>query len=198
MTDLNTITGSIPENYHEVLYWKLTGNRSRVIIMNLMAIPLFMLSGLIFFALAISLGKLPEGFNFGLVEVGMVFAGILLTLILHELMHGLAMRAFGARPSYGVLWKAMAFYATSPGYAFKRWEYLVIALAPFAGITILMILGMGLLNGTNWVALFWLCGTINASGAIGDLWMSTIVLRYAPVAYVIDERDGLRVFLPKP
>ena len=31
--------------------------------------------------------------------------------------------------------------------------------------------------------------------AIGDLWIAIIVLRYASTAYVIDERDGVRVFL---
>jgi len=32
---------------------------------------------------------------------------------------------------------------------------------------------------------------------VGDLWITTIVLRYPATAYVIDEKDGIRVFLPK-
>ena len=38
----------------------------------------------------------------------------------------------------------------------------------------------------------------NAAGAIGDVWISTIVLRYAPTAWIVDERDGIRVYLPGP
>ena len=39
---------------------------------------------------------------------------------------------------------------------------------------------------------------VNASGAIGDVWITTIVLRYAPAARIVDERDGIRVYFPGP
>jgi hypothetical protein len=128
--------------------------------------------------------------------MGLAVAGLVITFVLHELMHGLVMHMFGAKPKYGIIWKGMMFYATSPGYAFHRNNYVVIALAPFVCISILVILGMWLLQGTLWVVLLGLCGTINASGAIGDMWMTMIVLRHATTAQVIDERDGIRVFLP--
>jgi len=75
---------------------------------------------------------------------------------------------------------------------------LLIALAPLFILSILVILGIWFMQGTLWVALLAICGTINASGAIGDIWISVIVLRYATTAYVMDERDGIRVFLQKP
>ena len=90
------------------------------------------------------------------------------------------------------------FYATTPGYAYHRNHYLCIVLAPFIVLTVLMGVGMWVLSGTFWVALFGLCGAINASGAVGGFWMTRIVLGYEASAYVIDERDGIRVFLPKP
>ena len=46
---------------------------------------------------------------------GAVLLGILLALGLHELTHGLVMQVFGAKPKYGILWKEMMLYATSPG-----------------------------------------------------------------------------------
>ncbi len=191
-------SGSLPSDYKEVLSWKVTEKRSRVITLNILAVPLFIIFGVIFSSLAVSLGKLPSQVEFGLGEIVSVIAGILLTLVLHELTHGLAMRMFGARPRYGILWKGLMFYATSPGYAYRRNNYLVISLAPFIFISILVVLGMWLLQGTLWVALLGICGIINASGAIGDMWMTLIVLRYATTALVIDERDGIRVFLRKP
>jgi hypothetical protein len=190
-------SGSLPDDYQEVLYWKMTEKRSRVITVNILGLLLFVIFGLIFSSLAVSLGKLYE-FRFGLSEIGLVFIAIVLTIILHELTHGLVMRLFGAKPKYGILWKGLMFYATSPGYAYHRNNYVAIALAPFVIISILVVFEMWLLQGTIWVALLGVCGVVNASGAIGDMWITMIVLRYATTAYIMDERDGIQVFLPKP
>jgi hypothetical protein len=61
----------------------------------------------------------------------------------------------------------------------------------------LAVLGMWLLQGTSWVALLGVGGLFNASGAVGDLWITRIVLQYPDSAYIMDERDGMRVFLPE-
>lgn len=189
--------GSLPDDYQEVLYWKLTDQPSRLLALNVFGVFLFIGFCWIFFTLAASLGKLPTEFVFSPVSFGVILLGILLTLILHELTHGMVMRIFGARPRYGVLWKQMMFYATSPGFAYRRNDYVLIALAPLVFISVLVVLGMWLLQGTSWVALLSVCGVMNASGAVGDLWITAIVLRHANTAYVMDERDGVRVFLPK-
>ena len=192
-------SGVLPNDYQEVLSWKVTGKPRRVIALNVVGLFLFILFGMIFSRLAISLGKLPSDGNFrlGLGEISLAIAGILLTFVLHELTHGLVMQMFGARPRYGIIWKGLMLYATSPGYAYRRNNYAVIALAPFIFISALVVLGMWMLQGTAWVALLGICGIVNASGAIGDLWIAIIVLRHAATAYVMDERDGIRVFLPK-
>ncbi|RPJ29296.1 MAG: DUF3267 domain-containing protein [Chloroflexi bacterium] len=189
--------GSLPNDYQEVLSWKVTEKPIRAIALNILSVLLCVIFGLVFSGLAVSLGKLGE-FRFGLSEIGLVFIGLLITLVLHELTHGLVMQIFGAKPKYGVIWKGLMFYATSPEYAFHRNNYAVIALAPLIFISILVVLGMWLLQGTLWVVLLGICGILNASGAVGDIWITFIVLRYPNTAYVIDERDGIRVFLPKP
>mgnify|MGYP001608156931 CR=1 FL=1 len=202
MTEINNLTltsGSLPNDYQEVLYWRVTEKRSRAIGIQILGVLSFVIFGIIFWGLAVSLGKLSaEGeFKFGLVEIGLMTAGILLTLVLHEITHGWVMQMFGAKPKYGILWKSMMLYATSPGYVYQRNNYVVILLAPFVVISLLVVLGMWLLPGTLWGALLGICGAVNASGAIGDMWMTMIVLRYATSAYVMDEQDGIRVFLPK-
>ena len=194
-------SGSLPDNYQEVLYWKLTGKPMRLIAMNILGAFLFIIFGLIFSWLAFSLGKLPSDGEFRIISLsmfGLVLAGILLTLVLHELTHGLMMTIFGARPKYGIIWKGLMLYATSPGYAYHRNNYVIIALAPLVLISTLVIMGMWGLQGTLWVALLGICGIVNASGAIGDMWITMIVLRYANIAYVMDERDGIRVFSLAP
>lgn len=202
MTAINNIiltSGTLPDDYQEVLYWIVTGKPMRVITMNILGLVPLVISGAIFAWLAFSLGKLPvEGeISLSLSTIGLVLVGAILTLVLHELTHGLAMQMFGAKPKYGMLWQGML-YATSPGYAFHRNSYIVITLVPLVFLSILAVLGMWLLQGTLWVALLGICGVVNATGAVGDMWITSIVLRYAPTALVMDERDGIRVFLPKP
>ena len=191
-------SGSLPDDYQEVLYWTIKDDPKRLILLQILSIPLFFASGLVFSRLAVSLGRLPSPLRFGPVEIGVAMVAIVVTIVLHELAHGIAMQMFGARPRYGVLWKYAMFYATAPGYAFRRNDYIQIALAPLFALSVLAVLGMWFLSGTFWVAVLAIGGVINASGAIGDLWITTIVLRYPVAAYVMDEKDGIRVFLPKP
>ena len=198
LNDQISASGVLPENYQEVLSWKVTGKPMRLIALNIVGAILFVVFGMIFFNLAIRLGKMPSEGNFrlGLVEMGLSIVGIVLTLILHELTHGLVMQMFGAKPKFGIIWKGLMLYATSPGYAYHRNNYVVIALAPFVFISVLVVLGMLVLQGTAWVVLLAICGVVNASGAVGDMSITMIVLRYAATVYVMDERDGIRVFLP--
>jgi hypothetical protein len=83
-----------------------------------------------------------------------------------------------------------------PGYAFQRNQYLVVILAPLVSLSILACLGILVLAGTTMVWMLAVWATINGSAAIGDLWIMTIVLRYPSRAYVIDEHDGMRIFMP--
>ncbi|HQV29151.1 MAG TPA: DUF3267 domain-containing protein [Thermoflexales bacterium] len=191
-------SGALPDGYHEVLYWRVTDKPVRVIVLQAVGVLLLLVFGVIFFSIAGSLGRMPTQGNIGPLEIGLMLVAILLTFVLHEATHGLVMRALGARPQYGILWKSAMLYATSPGFSYRRNSYIVISLAPLVVLSALVVLGMWLMQGTLWVAVLAVCGAFNAAGAIGDVWISTIVLRYAPTARIVDERDGIRVYLPGP
>jgi hypothetical protein len=189
--------GQPPSGYHQVLYWRLTEKLSRILLLNLLSIPLLILWAIVFSWLATSLGRMPRD---GSVLQDAEWVPILLVLILipvlHELVHGICMRIFGAHPQYGFLWKAMAFYATAPGYAFPRGQYLIIALAPLVVLSLAAVLLMPLLSGSAWVGLLVIIATLNATGAIGNMWITALVLRYPAHVYLMDERDGVRIFMP--
>jgi len=191
-------SGALPDGYHEVLYWRVTDKPVRVIVLQAVGVLLLLVFGVIFFSIAGSLGRMPTQGNIGPLEIGLMLVAILLTFVLHEATHGLVMHALGARPQYGILWKSAMLYATSPGFSYRRNSYIVISLAPLVVLSALVVLGMWLMQGTLWVAVLAVCGAFNAAGAIGDVWISTIVLRYAPTARIVDERDGIRVYLPGP
>lgn len=199
MEETYTLTGSeepITLEYRQVLHWKVTDNPSRLILMQILAIPLVVLSGGLFGGLAAQLGKFQGSVQIGLAEIGAILLALALTIVLHELLHGLTMQRFGASPQYGVKLKLLAFYATSPGYGFRRNSYVMVALAPLVIISLLAALGILLISDSGWVSLLVLCAVVNAGGATGDLWMSILTLRYPANALIVDEKDGLRVLLP--
>jgi hypothetical protein len=189
----------ISGDFQQVLHWTLKDNRAHTILIQLLTLPGFFLFGAGFSLMAKYVGRLPGAFSLGIWEAAIMLAatvaGIVMTIVLHEWVHGLSMLRYGARPIYGVLPKQLMFYATSPGYAFRRNSYILIALAPQLALGALAILGMVLLQGTYWVALLALCATINGSGAFGDIWLVSLVLRYPKTAYVVDEKDGVRVLM---
>lgn len=187
-----TNPGAVPPNYTEVLYWKLTGNAGRLIGINLLAIPLAILAGAIFLPLGMWAGASVASLN-----LPALLLTIFITLGLHELAHGLAMMAFGAKPRYGLKLEALALYATAPGYAFTRNQYLALILAPLSSLSVLALLGIGLFAETVFVPALVVGALVNAAGACGDVYMAWLTARYPASAYVIDEEDGMRVFLPQ-
>ena len=42
-----------------------------------------------------------------------------------------------------------------------------------------------------------MCAALNVGSAIGDMWLVRVALGYPPAAYVVDEKDGVRVFMPE-
>jgi hypothetical protein len=113
---------------------------------------------------------------------------------LHEWLHGQAIHWTGHRPRYGMMLSKGAFYATADHAFFRRDEYVVIALAPLVGITLLgAIVTVFLPDSAAYYT--GLAVALNAGSAIGDLWMTVVVLRYPASALVKDEADSLRVYI---
>ena len=189
----------LPENYTEMLYWKLSHHRKLLVVLNVVGLALMGLALPLFFAW-LRLWH-PEIAFAGFLEIdiwqtGALFIAIVLTIVLHELFHGLALRMYGARPKYGVIWQEMMFYATADGHAFRRNAFIVIALAPLVGLSLV---GMALviLPLPGWLAwIIVICAALNVGSAIGDLWLVRVTLGYPPAAYIVDEKDGVRVFMP--
>ena len=203
MADISTPTafqGCVPGSCQQVAHYKLSGSASRWL--SILAITLFLLSASAFIALALTIGKfdpsiMQGGFRVGIWEAAAGLAAFPATIVLHELLHGLAMRMGGARPQYGVLPSHLMFYATAPGYAFRRNACLMVEMAPLVVLSFLAILGMFILQGTIWVPLLTVCAAMNVGGAAADLWMISKILRYSSTSLIVDERDGFRVLIRK-
>jgi hypothetical protein len=125
----------------------------------------------------------------GLTLLLALLLGGLLVVVPHEACHGLAIRALGGRPRYGV-GLAHGFlpyaYATSDA-TFSRRGFVAVALAP---LLVLSLLGGAAMVLFEWP---WLAVplALNAGGAVGDLWMTLVVLGTPAGVRVRDETTGL-------
>jgi hypothetical protein len=192
----NSPLGMPPSGYMEALFWKINEEPSRFVIMNFLPILLAILFGIGFYIFIQVFGGSPK-LALSNQELLIFLIGIPIVIALHEFVHGIVMQSFGARPKYGFWKKGLMFYAKAPGYAFKRNQYALIVLAPLLSLTVLICLGILLLasNSIVWVLALW--AIVNASSANADVWITALELRYPRPAYVIDERDGIRILLPQ-
>lgn len=185
----------LPDNYREAHYISIN-QRGMLLWLNVMSLIPLVVGGLLIFGVwlvyheelggPLAINALPENVPSWL---GLVL--VLLVLPLHELMHGLAIQHYGHRPRYG--FKLMVLFATSDGAYFRRGEFIRVALAPLvlisaAGLVVMVFLPKDL---GYWVAL---AATLNAAGAIGDLWMTAVALRFDRSALIRDEEDSMRIF----
>ncbi|WP_157986462.1 DUF3267 domain-containing protein [Chitinophaga alhagiae] len=93
------------------------------------------LAGL-FVGFTIGSGALPVGALCGWLLLGIPATFLLVPL--HEMLHGLMFRGFGAKDvRYGVIWRYLMFYAVAHAYVVNYRQFRYIALAPFVVISLL-------------------------------------------------------------
>jgi hypothetical protein len=187
-----TIQRTTPEGFIEAQYWRISDNKTNLVLAQILAIGLTLVWGVLFYLFARLMERTGQGASADTTIMLLSYLGVLL---IHELIHGLTMLSFGAKPKYGVMWKELMFYATSPGYAFTRNQFLAVSYAPFVVVTLAV---LGCLAFLHLPYLTWpliAAGAGNAGGAIGDIWISKVVLRYPAEAKIMDEKDGVRIFV---
>lgn len=187
----------LPAGYREVRHFSVSKG-SVLITLNILSLLPLIISGLLAFGLLmiyhaeldapLVIHALPDD-----IPRGMGIALIILVLPLHEWIHGLWIGRYGHKARYGAKWFVL--FATSDNALFRRNEFIQIALAPLVlisagGIVLMAFVPLGL---AEWIAL---AVTINAAGAIGDIWMTAVVLRYDAVALIRDEEASMRIFVP--
>jgi hypothetical protein len=135
-------------------------------------------------------------------NLGLTLGGVLLWLVinivgsviilpLHELIHGLAFLFWGGKPFFGAK-LPFALYCGARQQIFPRNQYLVVGLAPLVIITILALL---LTFFSPVLASYTLFANLsNFSGAVGDLWVASRILRHPPRILVEDTDAGYRAW----
>jgi hypothetical protein len=109
------------------------------------------------------------------VVLGGVVATTVVTLVLHEAVHGVVLWAItGARPAFG--FKGWYAFADAPGWFLSRGHMVVTYLAP---LVVLPAIGLPLAAfAPAALSMFIFLGLIvNSVGAVGDLYSTVFVLR---------------------
>jgi hypothetical protein len=104
---------------------------------------------------------------------------IVLTLVVHELLHGLGFALVGARPRFsaGLRGGMPYLFTTSPGQRLERLSMLLVGVLPFLLLD-LVGLALGAYAPARLIGL--IVFALNTGGAAGDLWLLTLILRSPP------------------
>ena len=125
-----------------------------------------------------------------------IILGILLfvgTLILHELIHGIFVSMYGGKPRYGAeIYSILPYFYTTTKSIFPRNLWIIIYIAPLAVISIIGVAAMAAFPSiAHWILLPLV---VNASGSVGDMWMTRILLRYPGHIFVEDQITGTIIY----
>jgi hypothetical protein len=121
-----------------------------------------------------------------LASVGVIFV--------HELVHGLFFWIFlRDRPKFGL--RGSYAFAAAPAWYIPRGPYVMVGLAPLVVITLA---GLAALLYIPQAALptLWFALTLNAAGAVGDIFIVGWLYFQPPAVLVNDQGDRFSMFLP--
>lgn len=192
---------SLPEGYREVYYLSVT-DMAALVWLNLLSLVLLAAFAILMIAWIAGVRHLRDPYTVSTQIPGLfLWIGVILVLPFHEWIHGLAIRAVGHRPIYGIKWAEfgrfklpLVLYTTAGDVFFRRLEFIFVALAP---VTVITLLGMAVVAFLPDYLAYCvaLAVIINGAGSVGDFWMVVVVLRYPADCLVRDEADSIRIYV---
>ena len=140
--------------------------------------------------------SLPIEVPLDIVAIAAMLAASVATLFFHELIHGLVLRHYKHRVSYGMDMGRLLAYAAAFGQFQARDHALTVALAPLVLITLTMLPLLAVPNHYVASVAFSVLLT-NTPGAVGDLHLAWQLLRLPRQTLLYDiDPTRMLVFLP--
>jgi hypothetical protein len=190
-------TQTLPENYQPFARLNIEDKRTQLIL-NIAGLVLLAVFGMLFFLwmAAFHSADFAAGIQFNL-QIGQFLAAILaliIVLVLHEGIHGLAYWLLaGVRPVFA--FKGAYAYAAAPGWYMARGPYLAIGLAPLVLLSLAGMLALAVAP-LSWLAVIYFAVVMNAAGAVGDLWVAVLLLRAPRGCLALDSGEEIQLFAP--
>lgn len=180
------------EDYKEIN--KIELSREMTIIWTGMGIVLMFIFGYLFTLIYTSITQNAGAFEGTPITILIAILILVFTMLFHESIHGIVVSMYGGKPRYGA---GVAHYILPYLYAttetiFLRNQFIIISIAPLIVISVIGVISMILFPSVaHW---FLVPLTINAAGAIGDLWMAFSLLRYPEHVLLADDRTGTTIY----
>lgn len=184
---------SLPEGYREICAVDLQKNKKMALFVNLLAIVIAALLAIpMHYVVPISsLFSMENGMQSYMFRFAGMFVLLILYMVLHELVHGIAMKMCGTKKvKYG--FTGIYAYATSNDFYDKK-TYIFIALAPVVlwGIILAVV---NMFVSLEWFWVVYLIQISNLSGAAGDLYVTVKFSRLPSDILIQDYGVGMTVF----
>ena len=192
---MNNSSKTLPEGYAQSGEIDLKKNKRLAIILNIAAVFVFFPS---FFLLSRFAALIRPGIMnlAGTIRLGMVAALIglyAISVIIHELIHGIFFRVFTrSKPVFAL---RLPFYVSvsAPDWYIPSRKYIIVALSPLVIIGAIGLL-LILLAPERWVMFVVFVVAMNTGGSIGDLFVLTRLLKLSPACLANDTGDGVAFY----
>jgi len=192
---------NLPNGYIYSQEVDLSRDFKLVLLLNLAGVALFVLFGWLFLKLSAYLRRIipivamtgqPPSTPEIILEI---LAAFLIALTLHEAVHGLFfLLVTRDRPIFGL--RGAFAYAAAPGWYIPRNHYLAVGLSPWILISSVG-LAATIIAPENALLPLLFGLTINASGAVGDLYITGWLLSQPAEALINDRGDAMTVYCPE-
>lgn len=186
-------TDVLPRGYKEIFSVNLQKNKKMAISLNIVAtvVAVIMIIPMCFVVPISALFSMEEGIGRYILRFAVLIAGSVLYLVLHEAVHGIAMKICGTKKiKYG--FTGMFAYAGSSDYYDKK-SYIFIALAP----VVLWGIVLAVLNFVvpyEWIWVVYIIQVSNIGGAVGDFYVTLKFSRFPSDILVSDSGLGMTVY----
>lgn len=127
----------------------------------------------------------------GFVGVVWLCSGYLLSLVIHEAVHGIFFKTFHPEGKVKFGFKNGMAYATSPGSFYTKTQFFIISIAPFVVLTGLFLFLRFL--GVN-EAVVYLIFALHTSGCVGDFYYCILLLNKPAGILVEDTEKGINFY----
>lgn len=185
--------GVLPEDYGEIYSLNLQKDKRTAIIVNLLALAIaaVMAVSMNFFVPVTSVFDMSGGIVRYFLRLAALIVLMVLYMVLHELVHGIAMKLCGTkRVKYG--FTGLYAFAGSEDYYDKK-SYIFIALAPIV-LWGTVLAAVNFFVPSEWFWIVYMIQLINISGAAGDLFAAVKFSRMPKNILIQDSGVSMRVF----
>jgi len=186
----------LPEGYKKIYAIDLQKDKKIALLVNLLALAIAVLLAvpMHFFVPIFSMFSMENGLQNYMIRFVALLVLSFLYIILHELVHGVAMKICGTKKvRYG--FTGLYAFAGSKDFYDKK-SYIFIALAPviFWGVILAVI---NVFVCVEWFWVIYLIQMFNLSGAAGDLFVTVKFLRLPSDILIQDQGVGMKVYSQK-